>query len=118
MKIKEATAALAALSQDSRLRVFRLLVRTGPEGLSAGRIARDLGVPPATLSFHLKELASAGLVEPRRSGRSLIYSLRVAGVRELLAFLTEDCCRGRPELCVPGLCTLDSVGPPARAGRH
>jgi len=101
MEIKAAVAGLSALAQEARLRVFRLLVRAGPAGVPAGEIAAELDIPPQTLSFHLKHLASTGLVESRRVGRSMIYSLRVAGMRELLAFLSEDCCQGRRELCVP-----------------
>lgn len=102
MEEKQAIQALAALAQESRLRVFRLLVRSGTRGLSAGRIAEVLGIAAATLSFHLKELVRASLIVDRRNGRSIIYSLNVAGMRSLLAFLAEDCCEGRPELCQPG----------------
>jgi len=108
MKMSRAVGALSALAQDSRLRAFRLLVKAGSGGMPAGGIAEELGVPPATLSFHLKELTNAGLVESRRDGRSLIYSLRVDGIRDLLSFLLTDCCEGRPELCVPGFCEVES----------
>lgn len=94
-----ALVALGALAQETRLRVFRLLVRAGSGGLPAGRVAEILDVLPATLSFHLKELTRAGLVEARREGRSIRYALRVEGMREFLTFLSEDCCQGRPELC-------------------
>jgi DNA-binding transcriptional ArsR family regulator len=99
MKTTQAVIALAALAQESRLRVFRLLVPAGEEGLAAGDIAERLDIPPATLTFHLKELSHAGLVESQREGRSIRYSLRVAAIRELLAYLTHDCCHGHPELC-------------------
>jgi ArsR family transcriptional regulator len=99
MEEKQALAALAALSQESRLRAFRLLVRSATRGKSAGQLADVLEIPPPTLSFHLKELLHAGLVVDRREGRSIIYSLNVAVVRSLLGFLLEDCCQGRPELC-------------------
>lgn len=99
MEIKQAVKSLTALAQESRLRVFRLLVPAGEEGIAAGEIAEELGIPSATLTFHLKELAHAGLVESRREGRSIIYSLRVCGMRELLEFLAKDCCQGRPQLC-------------------
>ena len=99
MEIKQAVKALSALAQDSRLEVFRLLVRAGSGGLAAGRIAEDLGVAPATMSFHLSQLTNAGLIVDRRDGRSIIYSLNVEGMRSLLSFLTEDCCQGRPEFC-------------------
>jgi DNA-binding transcriptional ArsR family regulator len=99
MEIKQAVQALSALAQESRLDVFRLLVRAGPEGMPAGQIAEDLEIPPATLSFHLSQLSNAGLIQDRREGRSVIYSLDVAGMSNLMEYLTEDCCQGRPELC-------------------
>lgn len=101
MKTEQAVKAMSALAQESRLDVFRLLVTCGPDGLPAGKIAEELGIPNATLSFHLKELLNAGLVDQRREGRSLIYSFNVDAVRALLAFLMEDCCQRRPELCDP-----------------
>lgn len=94
MEKQDVLAALAALAQETRLDLFRLLVRSGPEGLSAGAIADALGVPSATLSFHLKELKNAGVVGCRREGRSLIYSPDFAAMNALLAFLTENCCAG------------------------
>ena len=87
-------SALAALAQETRLDVFRLLVQAGPEGLPAGEIGAALGIPSATLSFHLKELKSAGLIRCERAGRSRIYSPDFAAVTELLGFLTENCCGG------------------------
>ena len=99
MEIKQAVISLAALAQESRLRVFRLLVPAGEAGLAAGEIAEQADIPSATLTFHLKELTHAGLVESRREGRSIIYSLRVDGMRNLLKFLQQDCCGGQPELC-------------------
>jgi ArsR family transcriptional regulator len=101
MELKQAVAALTALAQESRLRVFRLLVPTGESGMPAGEIAERLDIPSATLTFHLKELSHAGLVESRREGRSIIYSLRCEGMNELLTFLARDCCRNQPELCCP-----------------
>jgi ArsR family transcriptional regulator, arsenate/arsenite/antimonite-responsive transcriptional repressor len=101
MEIKQAVIALTALAQESRLRVFRLLVPAGSEGMPAGEIAERLDLPPATLTFHLKELSHAGLVESRREGRSIIYSLRCDGMRDLLTFLAKDCCQGQRELCGP-----------------
>ncbi len=94
MEKQDALAALAALAQETRLDVFRLLVEAGPEGLPAGEIAEELGLPAATLSFHLKELRSAGLVGCERDGRSRIYRPAFAAVQALVAFLTENCCRG------------------------
>jgi len=99
MKQKDALAALAALSQDTRLAVFRYLVTAGPEGAAAGEIAQALKVPAPTLSFHLKELEHAALVSSQRESRSIIYSANYDRMRALLAFLMEDCCRGRPEIC-------------------
>ena len=98
MEAKEAVEALGALAQESRLAVFRLLVRQGPDGLPAGDVAEAVGIPPATLSFHLAQLGHAGLVRSRREGRRIIYSADYDGMQALLAFLTEKCCqpaRGR-----------------------
>lgn len=89
--------ALAALAQETRLDIFRLLVRGGSPGLAAGEIGESLGVPSATLSFHLKELKIAGVVRCRRESRSLIYSPNFEVMRELLGFLTENCCQGAAE---------------------
>lgn len=94
MERKDAVSALAALAQDTRLDIFRMLVRAGPEGLPAGRIGEWLGLPSATLSFHLSQLRHAGLVAFRREGRSLIYTAEYATMERLLAYLTESCCRG------------------------
>jgi DNA-binding transcriptional ArsR family regulator len=89
-----ALAALAALAQESRLDVFRLLVQAGPAGLPAGDIAAQLGLPPNTLSFHLSQLKHAGLVAVKRESRSLIYSAGFSTMNALLGYLTENCCRG------------------------
>ena len=94
MEKQDALAALAALAQETRLDLFRLLVAAGPEGLSAGEIAEELGTASATLSFHLKELRSAGLIRCDRVGRSRIYSPDFAVAEALIRFLSEDCCRG------------------------
>ena len=94
MEKQNAIAALAALAQETRLDAFRLLVQSGPDGLPAGAIADALDVPSATLSFHLKELKSAGVVACRREGRSLIYSPDFGAMNSLLSFLTDHCCRG------------------------
>lgn len=101
MKSKRAVLALAALAQESRLSIFRLLVQAGPDGLPAGEIGTRLGIAPATLSFHLKELINAGLAANRQEGRFVIYTARFDTMGALLSFLTEDCCAGRPELCAP-----------------
>src|SRR5215471_19322371 len=99
MKQKDALAALAALSQDTRLTVFRYLVTMGPEGAAAGDIAHAVKAPAPTLSFHLKELEQARLITSRRESRSIIYAADYDRMRGLLAFLMEDCCRGHPEIC-------------------
>ena len=101
METKQAVKALAALAQETRLSVFRALVGAGEEGMAAGELAEQLDVPAATLSFHLKELAATELIAQSRDGRSLIYSLRPDVMNELLQFLMQDCCQGRPELCQP-----------------
>ena len=94
MEEHQVILALAALAQASRLQVFRLLVVSGPQGLTPGRIAEQLGVPGATLSFHLKELAHAGLVTQERDGRNLIYRASFAHMNQLLGFLSANCCEG------------------------
>lgn len=97
--IKQAVKSLAALAQESRLKAFRLLVQAGEQGMPAGEISEHLQVPPATLTFHLKELASAGLISQTKQGRSVIYSMNAAAMASLLDFLMQDCCQGKPELC-------------------
>jgi DNA-binding transcriptional ArsR family regulator len=99
MDTKAAVRSLAALAQDSRLEVFRLLVQAGPEGLAAGEIAERLGLPASTLSFHVKALSQAGLVESRQESRFIYYSARFAAMNDLIAFLGENCCGGRA--CLP-----------------
>ena len=94
MEEPQVILALASLAQASRLQVFRLLVVAGPQGLTPGRIAEALAVPGATLSFHLKELAHAGMVTQERDGRNLIYRASFEQMNELLAFLTANCCQG------------------------
>ncbi len=99
MDSETAVKALAALAQQSRLAIFRLLVQAGPAGMHAGRIGEALGLPPATLSFHLKELANAGLVASRQEGRNVIYQARYERMNELLGFLMAHCCEGDPKGC-------------------
>src|SRR5262245_45576714 len=99
MKQRDAVAALAALAQDTRLAVFRYLVNLGPDGAPAGDLASAVKVAAPTLSFHLKELEQARLLTSQRQGRSIIYSADYERMRSLLAFLMDDCCRGRPEVC-------------------
>jgi DNA-binding transcriptional ArsR family regulator len=100
MDASSALDALGALSQETRLSIFRLLVRHAPQGLPAGKIARGLRLPGPTLSFHLNVLAAARLVEPHRHGRSISYSPNLNGVNALTSFLLENCCGGRRE-CPP-----------------
>ncbi|VVE33712.1 ArsR family transcriptional regulator [Pandoraea horticolens] len=97
----DAVKALAALAQGNRLAVFRLLVVAGPEGLSVGNIAETLGLANATLSFHLKELANAGLISSRQEGRYIYYAAAIDKMNALIGFLTENCCQGVPGLCKP-----------------
>ena len=99
METSIAVAALAALAQDNRLDIFRLLVRAGQEGVAAGRVAEELDLAPNTLTFHFDRLRGAGLVTVRRDGRSMIYAARYETMNGLLAFLTENCCQGVP--CAP-----------------
>jgi ArsR family transcriptional regulator len=101
MKKQDALAALAALAQDNRLDVFRLLVQAGPEGMPAGAVAVALDLAPNTLTFHFDRLRMASLVTVRREGRSMIYAARFETMNELLAFLTESCCGGASEKCKP-----------------
>src|SRR5215471_9001619 len=101
MEKPSALAALAALAQENRLDVFRLLVEAGPDGMPAGAVAEALGLAPNTLTFHFDRLRQAGLVCVRRDGRSMIYSAQFETMNALLGFLTENCCRGAPEKCGP-----------------
>jgi DNA-binding transcriptional ArsR family regulator len=101
MEKLDAVAGLAALAQENRLDVFRLLVQAGPEGLPAGEIADTLGIAPNTLTFHFDRLRMAGLVSVRREGRSMIYAARYETMSALLGYLTDNCCRGTPKKCAP-----------------
>lgn len=101
MKKPDALAALAALAQDNRLDIFRLLVEVGPEGLPAGKVSEKLGLAPNTLTFHFDRLREAGLVSVRRDGRLMIYAARFDTMNGLLAYLTENCCRGAAEKSAP-----------------
>src|SRR5262249_49014873 len=107
MEKKGAIAALGALAQETRLDVFRLLVTEGPAGLPAGVVADRLGVLPASLILHLKELQHAGLITQRRLGRQLIYAAEYGAMTELLGYLTENCC-GRGESCAPACDPADA----------
>ncbi|WP_428483188.1 ArsR/SmtB family transcription factor [Rhodopila sp.] len=109
MEKTDAIAALAALAQDTRLDIFRLLVRTGAEGLPAGQIGERLDLPSATLSFHLNQLRHAGLVTFRREGRSLIYAAEYTAMNGLLSYLTENCCQGDTSGCGVGICDTSTL---------
>jgi ArsR family transcriptional regulator, arsenate/arsenite/antimonite-responsive transcriptional repressor len=109
MEKQDTLAALAALSQETRLDIFRLLVEAGPEGRTVGRIGEALHLPSATLSFHLKELKHAGLVTVRRDGRSLIYAASFEAMIGLIEYLTRHCCAGDAAAC--------GIAPPTAAAR-
>lgn len=97
---KKVIAALVVLAQESRLASFRLLIQAGPQGVAATKIAEHIGIPPSSLSFHLKELVHAGLVVPRQDGRFVIYAADVDNMNALIGFLTDNCCGGAP--CITG----------------
>jgi len=101
MEKSNAVAALAALAQDNRLDVYRLLVQAGPDGLPAGQVAAALKLAPNTLTFHFDRLRGAGLVSVRRDGRSMIYAARYETMNALLGYLTENCCKGAKGVCAP-----------------
>jgi len=104
MEKSNAVAALAALAQDNRLDVYRLLVQAGPEGLPAGQVAAALDLAPNTLTFHFDRLRAAGLVTVRRDGRSMIYAAQYDTMNALLGYLTDNCCKGAPAACPPARC--------------
>jgi DNA-binding transcriptional ArsR family regulator len=112
MENDHALAALAALAQDSRLAIFRLLVEAGPQGRPAGHVAEQLNLAPSALTFHFDRLRAAGLVTVRRDGRSMIYAAQYDTMNALLAYLTENCCQGAQSGCAP-----PAVCKPARARR-
>lgn len=116
MTLPRAVRALDALAHDTRLKVHRLLVRAGADGLSAGFIARRLGLPASSLSFHLMHLQSADLVVQRRAGRSLIYAVNFDSMDGLMAYLQENCCRGFSEEEAPVCSTASLEVAPASAG--
>ena len=117
MEIDKAITALGALAQETRLALFRLLVAAGPAGLPAGAIALRLAVPPTTLSFHLNLLRHAGLIDFRRQGRTLTYAAQFPAMNALLAYLTENCCRGSDcgAECPPAQSQGEPDATPARA---
>lgn len=99
MEIKDAALGFSALAQTTRLHVIRELVTAGQAGVPAGELAENVEVPSSTLSFHLKELLSAGLVTSERDGRQILYRADFGGLRELIRFLVRDCCRSEPAIC-------------------
>jgi ArsR family transcriptional regulator len=104
MNTHDALAALAALAQESRLAIFRHLVTLGPTGMAATKIGEKLGIPPSSLSFHLKELTHAGLIIPRQESRFIIYAANFAQMTALIAFMSENCCGGTPCAPLPERC--------------
>lgn len=119
MEMTEAVRALAALSHPRRLEVFRMLVQAGPEGCAAGDIGGRLDLAPATLSFHLKELAGAGLIAARPEARFIYYSASYESMAALIAYLTENCCRGMPEQCLAtiGNAVQQCCSPPRKSAK-
>jgi DNA-binding transcriptional ArsR family regulator len=115
MEKTDAVAALAALAQDNRLDIYRLLVQAGPEGMPAGAVAEALDLAPNTLTFHFDRLRGAGLVGVRRDGRSMIYAARYEAMNGLIDFLTENCCRGNSAACRPAAKSSRLAGP--RSGK-
>jgi ArsR family transcriptional regulator, arsenate/arsenite/antimonite-responsive transcriptional repressor len=120
MRESQALLAMAAISQETRLRIVRRLVRAGLKGISAGALAEGLGVSPSNMSFHLKELDRAELIEARREARSIYYFARYETLNGLIHFLMKDCCNGRPEVCTPALaeCCAPAVKSSKRERAH
>jgi ArsR family transcriptional regulator, arsenate/arsenite/antimonite-responsive transcriptional repressor len=104
MRREEVIAALGALAQESRLDIFRMLVQKGPDAVAAGEIARKLGLPAPTLSFHLGQLKHAGLLSAHRNSRSISYAVNFRTMNAVIKYLTENCCQGQPDLCAPAAC--------------
>ncbi|QRG09562.1 helix-turn-helix transcriptional regulator [Xanthobacter dioxanivorans] len=116
---EQALAAFAALSQETRLRMVRLLVKAGPQGLPAGAIGEAMdGASASRMSFHLSQLEQAGLVASRREGRSIIYSAVYPTLSDLVAFLMRDCCNGHPEVCAPAVAALSCACEPKTEDTH
>lgn len=119
MDDKQALGAFSALSQETRLRIVRLLVQAGPEGMAAGAIGQAMDQSSSSrMSFHLSHLEHAGLIHSRRDGRSIIYSASYAALSDLIQFLMRDCCHGHPEVCNPAVAALACVCEPAKDGVH
>ena len=113
METNDALAALSALAQETRLAVFRLLVRREPDGMAAGDLAKAIGVAANSMSVHLGVLSHAGLVTSQRHRRSIIYRADLARFRDLMLFMLKDCCDGRSEICAPLIADLAPCCPPA-----
>ncbi len=119
MNEKQALDAFAALSQETRLRIVRLLVTAGPEGMAAGAIGEAMdGASSSRMSFHLNHLEHAGLVESRREGRWILYSAAYPALSGLIEFLMRDCCQGHPEVCNPALASLSRCCVPGEENAH
>ena len=119
MDEKRALSAFAALSQETRLRIVRLLVTAGPEGMPAGAIGEAMdGASSSRMSFHLSHLEQSGLGASRREGRSIIYSAAYPALSGLVEFLMRDCCQGHPEVCTPAVAALAACCVPAKDNAH
>lgn len=119
MDDKQALGAFAALSQETRMRIVRLLVTAGPEGMPAGVIGEAMdGASTSRMSFHLSHLEHAGLVQSRREGRSIIYSASFTALSDLIQFLMRDCCQGHPEVCNPAVAALSCQCDPAKGNAY
>ena len=114
MNERQAQSAFAALSQETRLRIVRMLVKAGPDGMAAGAIAEEAEVSSSNVACHLKELENAGLASSRREARSIIYTADYEGLSGLIQFLMKDCCAGHPEICAPALAQTCCTPAPTR----
>jgi ArsR family transcriptional regulator len=114
----QALDAFAALAQETRLRIVRLLVTAGPAGLPAGAIGEAMGATSSRMSFHLSHLEQAGLVQSRRDGRSIVYTAAYPALSGLIQFLMRDCCQGRPEVCAPAVAALSACCDPGKDPAH
>jgi DNA-binding transcriptional ArsR family regulator len=117
MKEGQAQIAFAALAQETRLRIVRMLVKAGPDGMAAGALAEASDVSASNVSFHLKDLEHSGLIKARREARSIIYSADYKTLRGLIEFLMKDCCDGHPDICVPALAQVCCAPAPAKRKR-
>lgn len=116
MDTAQAVAAFSALAHAHRLSAYRLLVERGPEGLSAGAIAEQLGLPPSSLTFHLQHLHRAGLITQQRVSRQIIYAADFAQINDVVGFLTDNCCGGNPAVCLPDAAAPTACKPSRRSG--